>query len=370
MKRTLLCSFAGLLLITTSGCMARSTGPTEVGVRTVKWSLAGNRGVQEQVYPAGSTYFFMPFTSDWHTFDTRLQNLEMMMEATEGDRDGNDDLLFKTIDGNDISLDVIISYRIIPEKAPFILQNVAVDDISLRENIVRTIARSTPRDIFGELDTEEFYIAGKRTGKADEVVTRLNEMLLPYGVIVERVGTRDYRFNPEYQQAIEDKKIADQEAEKLKAETHAKEAEFLTQVERAKAETEKTRARADGDYEQAVIAADAYFEQQSRIAEAIIAEGKAEAEGIRAMNQALAGSGGAAMVKLHIADALQGKRIVMLPIGTGGLDLRTMDINQFLQTQGLRSLAAPAPKQPSEEEPVSEGVSQEQVNQFMERIKR
>jgi regulator of protease activity HflC (stomatin/prohibitin superfamily) len=344
MKHFLVYPLVGLLLLGGSGCMARSTGPTEVGVRTVKWSLSGNRGVQDEIYPAGSTYFFTPFTSDWHTFDTRLQNLEMTMEASSADREGNDDLLFKTVDGNDISLDVIISYRILPDKAPFILQNVAADDTTLRENIVRTIARSTPRDIFGELDTEEFYIAEKRSEKAEEVVVQLNTMLEPYGVIVERVGTRDYRFNPEYQQAIADKKLADQQAEKLKAETHAKEAQFLTEVEIAKAETEKTKARADGEYSKAVIAADAYFEQQSRFAEAIIAEGKAEAEGIRAMNKALAGSGGAAMVKLHIADALQGKRIVMLPIGAGGLDLRTMDMNQFLATQGLQKLGEQAAK--------------------------
>ena len=31
----------------------------------------------------------------------------------------------KTIDGNDISLDVIIAYRIDPQKAPYILQYVA-----------------------------------------------------------------------------------------------------------------------------------------------------------------------------------------------------------------------------------------------------
>ena len=36
----------------------------------------------------------------------------MTFSSTRGDRRTQDDLVFKTIDGNDISLDVIIAYRI------------------------------------------------------------------------------------------------------------------------------------------------------------------------------------------------------------------------------------------------------------------
>ncbi len=326
-----------------TGCMPYRTDSTEVGVRTVKWSLLGNKGVQPEIYQPGATQFLVPFLNDWHTFDTRLQNLEMTHIVGRGDRHGDDELLFKTIDGNDIGLDVIISYKIIPDKAPLILQDVATNDRELKESIVRTVARSKPRDIFGELNTEEFYNSSERTAKADEVKEALNEILEPYGVIVERVGTRDYSFNEEYQKAIEDKKVADQEAEKLKSETEATKEEYLVQVEKAKAEVEKVRAEADGEYKRAVIEADAYYEQQIKLAEAIIAEGQAKAEGIRKMNEALSGMGGEAMVKLEVAKALAGKRIIMLPMG-GGLDLRTTDINHLLELYGVKSLASPAPR--------------------------
>ncbi|MBI2434177.1 MAG: prohibitin family protein, partial [Candidatus Hydrogenedentes bacterium] len=269
MKHLALFLLVPVLGLGVSGCVAHSTGSTEVGVRTIKWSLTGKKGVEERVYPAGSTYFFAPFINDWHTFDTRLQNLEMTAEPGRGDRAGRDDLLFKTIDGNDISLDVIISYRIVPEKAPMILQQVATSDEALRECIVRTVARSKPRDIFGELDTEEFYTAQKRAEKAEQVARELNTIFEPYGIVVERVGTRDYRFNPAYQAAIEEKKVADQEAERLKAETNAKEEEYNTLVQKAEAEIEKIKVQADGGYERAVIEADAYYEQQQQLAEAI-----------------------------------------------------------------------------------------------------
>jgi regulator of protease activity HflC (stomatin/prohibitin superfamily) len=322
-----------------SGCIPHTTGETEVGVRTKKFAFLGEKGVEEKVYAPGSTYFFLPFINDWHTFDTKLQNLEMTIRHGQGDRKKADDLLFKTIDGNDISLDVIIAYRIDPEKAPFILQYVATDNRTLREKVVRTITRSKPRDIFGELKTEEFYVAEGRERQAKKVKAKLQEIFEPMGVIVEKVLTKDYRFNPKYQKAIEDKKIADQSVEKNKSAQHAAFEEYKRKLEEAKGEVNKMVANADGEYQKANIEADVYYEQQKLLAEAIKAEGIAEAKGIREMNDALAGAGGEAMVKLQIAEALQGKRIVLLPVSEGGMNLKTTDINQLINTMGLKSLA-------------------------------
>src|SRR5215510_9204761 len=285
-----------------------TTGPTEVGVRTIRWSLFGEKGVENHVYEPGAVYFFPAILNDWHVFDTRLQNVEMTHDPKRGDKSFRDDLLFKTIDSNDISLDVIISYRIDPQKAPYILQYVAGSDFELKDNVVRTISRSRPRDIFGELKTEEFYISDRRDEKAERAKTILNDLLNPYGVIVERVSTKDYRFNPAYQRAIEDKKVADQVAEQNKSATKAAEEEYLKKLKDAKGEVNKMIAEANGRFRQAQIEADAYYEKQERIAAATEAEGIAEAKGITELNKALAGSGGEVMVKLKIAEALEGKK--------------------------------------------------------------
>jgi regulator of protease activity HflC (stomatin/prohibitin superfamily) len=321
-----------------------ATGPTEVGVRTIKWSPLGTKGVLPDVYPPGATYFFPAVINDWHTFDTKLQNIEMTQDPSRGDRPTQDDLLFKTIDGNDIHLDVIVSYRIDPAKAPQILQFVAANDFELKDKIVRTIARSRPRDIFGELKTEEFYVSDRRDEKAERVKTELNQMLGDYGVVVERVSTKDYRFNPAYQKAIEDKKIADQVAEQNKSATRAAQEEYLKKLEDAKGDVSKMVAEADGRFKQAEIEADAYYEQQQRFASAIEAEGAAQAKGITEMNKALAGSGGEVMVKLKLAEALAGKRILLLPTGGGGLDVKTTNMNQLLESFGVRKLAEDAAK--------------------------
>ena len=328
-----------MLLIGLTGCVPHSTGETEVGVRTVKFAFFGKKGVEERVYAPGSTYFFLPFINDWHTFDTKLQNLEMTHDRSRGDRKSRDDLLFKTIDGNDISLDVIIAYRIDPQKAPFIVQFVADDDTQLRDKLVRTIARSKPRDIFGELKTEEFYVADRRERQSQRAKEILQDILGPMGIIVEKVLTKDYRFNPEYQKAIEDKKVADQRVEKNKSAQRAATEEYKRKLEEAKGEVNKMIANADGEYLRAKIEADVYFEKQELIAEAIKTEGIATAKGIQEMNNALAGSGGEALVKLRIAEAIQGKRIVLLPVSEGGMNLKTTDINQLINTVGLKALS-------------------------------
>ena len=73
MKRLL----ALALLGSVSGCTCHSTGANEVGVLTRKVAPFGTKGVQQDVYGSGATYFFPAVITDWNTFETKLQNLKM-----------------------------------------------------------------------------------------------------------------------------------------------------------------------------------------------------------------------------------------------------------------------------------------------------
>ncbi len=337
LRSTMLLLFGSLLFI--QGCIFQTTGDTEVGVRTRKLALFHPIGVEDKVYAPGSTYFFLPFINGWNTFDIKDQNLEMTFSSKGGDRESRDDLLFKTIDGNDISLDVIITYQIDPAKAPYILQFVAPDNQSLQEKIVRTVARSKPRDVFGEMKTEEFYVTDKRETQSVRAKEVLQDILGPMGIVVKHVLTRDYRFNADYQKAIEDRKIADQQAEKNKAGQRAALEEYKRKLEEARGEVNKIVADADGDFQKAKIEADAYFEKQQRIAEAVRTEAVTEARGIREMNDAMNRAGGETLVKLRVAESLQGKKIILLPMSEGGMNLKTTDMNQLIEMLGVKSLA-------------------------------
>src|SRR3954452_7808867 len=94
------------------GCSCYSTSANEVGVLTRKVALTGEKGVQQQVYAPGGSYFFAPYINDWHVFETKLQNLRM--SSGSNDPETGDDLEFKTVDGNDISVDVTVAWRIDP----------------------------------------------------------------------------------------------------------------------------------------------------------------------------------------------------------------------------------------------------------------
>jgi len=339
MKRFFVLSFVVTVMFSLAGCVPHTTGETEVGVRTRKLAFFGQKGVEDRVYAPGATYFFLPFINDWNVFDTKLQNLEMTYSKIRGDRKTQDDLVFKTVDGNDISLDVIIAYRIDASKAPYILQYVARNDATLRDKVVRTVARSKPRDIFGELKTESFYVAEARETQSNRAKEELQRILGPMGIVVEKVLTNDYRFNPEYTKAIEDKKVADQQVEKNKSAQHAALEQYKRKLEEARGEVNKMVADADGQYLKDKIEADVYQEKQQLIAVAIKTEGIAEAKGIQEMNNALAGPGGEAIVKLRIAEAIQGKRIMLLPISEGGMNLKTTDINRLIETLGIKALS-------------------------------
>src|SRR5215467_6836026 len=82
----------GLILLIVGLKSVHSTGTTEVGVRTIKWSLFSKSGIENKVYQPGATYFLLPFFNQFSRFDARLQVMEMTATQNAGDKRGVDDL--------------------------------------------------------------------------------------------------------------------------------------------------------------------------------------------------------------------------------------------------------------------------------------
>jgi len=53
------------------------------------------------------------------------------------------------------------------------------------------------------------------------------------------------------------------------------------------------------------------------------------------MKEAMSGAGGRTMVKLRIAEALKGKRIVQFPTSDSAINLQQLDVNRFLEAAGV-----------------------------------
>jgi regulator of protease activity HflC (stomatin/prohibitin superfamily) len=326
-----------LLLSQLFGCTA-STEATEIGVRTVNFSLLGGRGIQSEVYAQGQTYFFPRWFSSWTVYDVGLQNLEMVRAANPSDRLADESVKFKTVDGNDVSVDVTVVWQIEPSKAPHVLGKVGAANAEVSDKLVRPIARTVVRDVLNKLTSEEYYQADRRYQLAEEARERLTALLEPEGVQISQVLLGGHQFNATYEGIIRDKKVAEQEGARLQSETEAAAEEMKRDLEKAKGEVSKTIEQARGAAEQRKLEADAIFFERERQAAAILTEKKARAEGLQARARALAGGGGKAMVKLEVAKALAGKQILFVPAG-GGNDLRTTDMNALLQQFGALSVA-------------------------------
>ncbi len=333
----------GLLLLL-GGCLPHSVESTEVGVRTLNIAVIGEPGVQTDIYQAGATYFFPPYFYSWNVFETGLQNLAMTRNAGTGARAGDDSLHFKTYDGNDISVDVTVAWRIIPEKAPYLLQFVGPNTVAAEERLVRPVVRSVLRDVLNELRSEQYYDADVRFQKAEQGRLVCNHYLEGEGVRVDQVLLGEHKFNPEYEQVIKDKTVADQEAARLRSETEAAREQMRRELEVAKGQVNQTIEQAGGEAAKATLSADAAYFVRQREAEALLAEARSRAEGLKAQSRAMAGAGGRNMVKIKVAEALANKPIVFMP--SGGGDFRTTNMNQLLEKYGALAAAgyaAPTP---------------------------
>lgn len=314
----------GLAILPLAGCTA-TTESTEVGVRT---SLVGpSRGVEADFYPPGGTYFFLRPTSDFDAYDVGVQNLAML-------RASDDALRFKTVDGNDVWVDATITWSLDPAKAPYTLQFVGGSTAEVQEKLVRPVARSVVRDVLNRLTSEEYYSSDRRFVAAEDARVRLNDVLSGEGVRIDQILLGEHKFNDEYEQLIRDKKVAEQEAERLVSETDAAVESKRREKEQLHGEIEQAKALAGGESEKRKRDADAIRYEREQEAASIRIEAHARSQGLRERAAAMSGAGGKSMVKLKVADALKGKKIVFVPAG-GGMDLRATDMNALLGAYGI-----------------------------------
>ena len=328
MKKLILLAFGSFLAFGQTGCF-KQIGTTEVGVKVRKLApVFGKESISKTPLNTGLE-LYIPFVEEIYIFNTELQNLVMNASVNMGDRPTKDELRFKTVDGNDISMDITISYRIDPTMVPYIVANVAKNNNDLRNRIIRTIGRSIPRDEFGTIKSEEFYVSTKRTAKQITTKEKLNKILNPLGVIVEGVPIGEYKFNRRYTDLIKRKKEAEEQVNKIISRFKKTEMKNRRLKEQARGKKQKMIATVDGDYRKAILDADSYLTARKTEAGAILFEGKKIAEAVRKERLAMIGSGGSAKVKLAIAKALQGKRIVLVPTNGAGT-VKTMDLNELL----------------------------------------
>ncbi|MBU4318952.1 MAG: SPFH domain-containing protein [Proteobacteria bacterium] len=296
--------------------------PNEYGIKVVR--IGVNRGVQSQFYTAG-VHLVIPGLHEMHRMPRDIQVLELTnFPSTAADAARKDKVAhIQTSDGFFVDVDASILYRI---ENPYLVFTKIGPGKLFEENGIIPKAEPALKETLGKLTTEDFYNSPRRVKKAEEARDRLNQELNSKGIRVEQVLVRYFRYSPEIQKNIEEKKLKDQlvftnqaAARAAKEEAELKkivqEGEVIVEVEMEQGHAYVTRKTAEKD-----------LYMRAKKAEANLLVKLAEAEKVRLKNDALKGLGSERMVGLKMADVYKGLDLIVLPSdGIAGVNPLNLD---------------------------------------------
>ncbi len=191
-------------------------GPGERGVVLTFGS------VEETVMDEG-LHVKIPFVQSVIIMDVKIQKVQTDSAAS-------------TRDLQDTTSTVVVNFRVVPDKANKIYQEVglAYHDKIIDPGVQEIVKAVTARYNAGELITQRKQVR-------DEILAALKERMLPYNVVVTDFALVNFSFSQQFTQAIEDKQTAEQKALKAEQDLKRIEIEARQKVELAKAEAESLR---------------------------------------------------------------------------------------------------------------------------------
>lgn len=232
--------------------------------RGVVISAVAPKGYRETSLQPGLNWV-IPFLENVETYPISKQTYTMSITPTEGQIKGDDSVTARTSDGQEIFIDASVIYAIDPGSV--ILVHIAWQD-RYPDDLVRPMTRGIIRDAVSQFNVEEVY-SKKRDELRSDIEETLHKKFNDNGLIMYDFILRNITFSPEYAASVEQKQIAEQEAQ---------EAKLI--VEKKKQEAEQARQIAKGK-------ADAVVIQSQGNAQARLIEAKAEAQALDLLAQSL-----------------------------------------------------------------------------------
>jgi len=185
-------------------------------------------------------HFIIPGFEQVIRYPISRQTYTMSASTGEGQVTGDDSITARTSDGQEVFIDASVIYTIDPAqvvKVHIEWQN------RYQDELVRPQARGIIRDIVSQYGVED-VVSSKRFDIVDQIHKALTTKLSDNGLVLVDFVLRNITFSPEYSASIEQKQIADQQAQQAK---------FV--VESKKQEAEQARQTAQGQADAAVIEA-------------------------------------------------------------------------------------------------------------------
>jgi len=170
------------------------------------------------------------------TFSIQTENYTMSAKDSEGQVQGDDAIRVLSSDGLEVTIDLSVLYRLNPEKAPFILQNIGVN---YEDKIVRPVTRTAIRDNAVNYQAVDLYSI-----KREEFQAKINQTITQNfaknGLEVQQILVRNISLPPSVKASIESKINAEQDAQKM---------QFVLQKERQEADRKRVEAQGIADYQ-------------------------------------------------------------------------------------------------------------------------
>jgi regulator of protease activity HflC (stomatin/prohibitin superfamily) len=216
------------------GLITSSVKQIDAGFVGVK-SLFGK--VQPDVLPSGLN--FVNPVMDVQPLDIRTQNYTMSGQHDEGAKTGDDAIRVLTADGLEVTIDLSVLYRIIPEEAPRLIKEIGV---SYEDKIVRPITRTRIRDNAVYYDAVSLY-STKRDEFQARIFKSIDQDFKKRGLFLENLLVRNITLPGSVKAVIEQKINAEQDAQKM---------QFVLLKEKQEAERKRVEAQGIADYQRIV----------------------------------------------------------------------------------------------------------------------
>ena len=207
----------------------------------------------------------VPFVENVIVYPISVQNYTMSISPVEGQVQGDDSVAARTSDGQEIYVDASILYSIDPKKV--VQVHIRWQD-RYTNDLVRAQARGIVRDAVSQFGVEE-VITSQRFELVRQIREAMAAKLTENGLVLVDFVLRNITFSPEYAASVEQKQVAEQQAQQARfvVEQRRQEAEQARQSAQGAADAVVIRAK--GDAESRLIAADAEAKALLLIADAL-----------------------------------------------------------------------------------------------------
>ena len=198
-------------------------------------------------------HWIMPYAENVVRYSISNQTYTMVAQKTEGKVQGDDSVSARTADGQQVYFDASVIYAANPDK---VVKLHIQWQGRYEDEFVRPRARSLIYNRAAQYTVEQIY-GSKRTELQQAIQDEISKDLEAQGLTLVQFLLRNISFSPEYATAVEQKQIAQQNAERAKFLVQQQEQEAARLRVEAQGIRDAAVTRAEGEAKALLLVADA-----------------------------------------------------------------------------------------------------------------